>query len=129
MRMVPVDAVGVNDEAVALVLRVAAFSGGELSDDLWREILGFAQRAAVDAIATDLVVSEAFAARLFLTAISEGRAGELLECLFEGGSATLQGGSGALVLFPAEDLMLFVEPGVADVPLGPDGSEILGESR
>jgi hypothetical protein len=40
---------------------------------------------------------EAFARRLFMAAISENRAGELLHCLFEGGAGTVDP-EGKLVL-------------------------------
>ena len=45
---------------------------------------------------------EDFAARILAAAVSEGRASELLECLFDGGSATLT--DGRLVLATAEQL-------------------------
>lgn len=37
---------------------------------------------------------------MFLQSIREDRAGELLECLFEGGSATLDAATGKLVMLP-----------------------------
>lgn len=46
----------------------------------------------------------ALARQLFATAINEDRCGELLMCLFEGGSATVDHKTGQLVLATAEQL-------------------------
>ncbi len=43
---------------------------------------------------------DAAASRIFVTALREGRQGELLEALFAGGSATVDP-EGLLVIFPA----------------------------
>lgn len=54
-------------------------------------------------------MTEVMAARIFLAAINEGRALELLMCLFEGGSATVNP-EGRLVLASAA-----VIAGIADM--------------
>lgn len=46
---------------------------------------------------------EKLATRLFLVAIKEGHAAELLDCLFNGGSATVDS-AGRLVLISAEQV-------------------------
>jgi hypothetical protein len=52
---------------------------------------------------------EDFAAGIFRTAIAEGRAGELLDCLLEGGSCTVDPLTGKLMLATAEQIRgLFV---------------------
>lgn len=54
-----------------------------------------------------MTLPEEHAARIFQAAITEQRAGELLEALFEGASATVDRGSGKLVLVPAAQLGMF----------------------
>lgn len=54
--------------------------------------------------------SEALAKRILLTAIAEGRAAELLECLFEGGSATVDATTGKLMLATADQLAALFKP-------------------
>jgi hypothetical protein len=49
-------------------------------------------------------ISEGFARRLFMQAVEEGRAAELLACLFDGGSATVDVVTGKLVLASADML-------------------------
>lgn len=49
-------------------------------------------------------ISEAFARRIFRQAIIEGRAAELLDCLFDGGSVTVDPVTGKLVL-ATEDML------------------------
>jgi hypothetical protein len=52
---------------------------------------------------------EDWAAGILTTAIAEGRAGELLDCLFEGGSCTVDPLTGRLILATAEQVRgLFV---------------------
>lgn len=50
------------------------------------------------------VIPEGMAAAILLAAIAEGRAGELLGCLFDGGSATVDRRTGRLVLASADML-------------------------
>jgi len=50
------------------------------------------------------VISEALAQRIFAQAIHEDRAAELLECLFDGGSATVDAITGKLVLISLPDV-------------------------
>ena len=52
-------------------------------------------------------ITEAFAVRLFNQAIAERRAAELLECLFDGGSATIQP-DGKIALASADQLASLV---------------------
>ena len=47
---------------------------------------------------------ERLAVNLFQTAINRGQAGELLECLFDGGSATIDPVTGEIVMV-TEDLL------------------------
>lgn len=43
-------------------------------------------------------IPEQFAAQIFQKAIADGRAAELLECLFDGGSVTIDSQTGDLVM-------------------------------
>ena len=45
-------------------------------------------------------VPESVARAIFRAAIAEARCGELLDCLFGGGSATVDAGTGKLMLLP-----------------------------
>jgi len=54
-------------------------------------------------------ISEAFARAIFLTAIREQRCSEMLECLFDGGSATVDARTGKLCLATAEQLAQMIQ--------------------
>lgn len=56
-----------------------------------------------------MAMSEAAAAGILRVAIKEGRAGEMLGCLFEGGSVTVDAETRKLVLFPRQALADFAE--------------------
>lgn len=56
-----------------------------------------------------MAMNEAAAAGILHVAIKEGRAGEMLDCLFEGGSVTVDAQTRKLVLFPREALAAFAE--------------------
>jgi len=50
------------------------------------------------------------ARRLFMTAIRDGQEGELLQCLFDGGSATIDARTGKLVMVTEDLLKQFHDP-------------------
>jgi len=55
-------------------------------------------------------IPESFARRILELAIAEGRAAETLECLFDGGSVTVDANSGRLCLVTAAQLRQLAEP-------------------
>lgn len=71
-------------------------------------------------------ISEPMARRIFQKAINTGQSGALLDCLFEGGTATIDGSTGELVMIPGAALAEFAEQetpewctcraGIADPP-------------
>lgn len=51
-----------------------------------------------------MIDDERVATAIFLTAIRDGQAAELLTCLFSGGSATVDSKTGKLVMLSSEQL-------------------------
>lgn len=54
------------------------------------------------------MIPERLAAQILYTAIREGRASELLDCLMKGGSCTIDAMTGELVLVTGEQLNMLV---------------------
>lgn len=55
------------------------------------------------------ILPEGMAREIFEAAIAEDRCGELLGCLFEGGSATVDAGTGKLVLLYASQIQQLIK--------------------